>query len=153
MFRSILSVVVGYLVLAVLVMLATAPVFLAPELAFQKDSVEPSLTFTVWNLIMSLVAAVAGGLVCALVAGKKRRIPVLVFAGLVLVIGLAMALSQPVRHDLPPGEEIARMTVMERASHAHEPAWYSYLLPFVGCAGVLAGGSWRRQQYPEPACP
>jgi hypothetical protein len=140
MVRGILSVVVGYLVLAILVTLATSVVFVAPGFVFRTDSVEPTVAFTVWNLVMSLVGAIVGGLVCAAIAGRKRPTPVKVFAGLVLVLGLGLAVAHQF-DSRPPitAEEIAHMSIVERAEHAREPVWYSFLLPFVGCAGVLMG--------------
>lgn len=144
MVRSILSVVVGYVVLAVAVSLSSALVLLTPGFVFQAHTVEPSLLFTVFNLFLSLLAALAGGYVAALVAGENRPTPVKVLAGSILIVGLALAVPQQLHsHPAPTAEELDRMTLLERASHAREPVWYSFLIPFVGCFGVLAGGMLR----------
>jgi hypothetical protein len=45
--------------------------------------------------------------------------------------------------QVPPtvaAEEVARMTPMEKAAIGREPAWYAFLLPFLGSAGIMAGG-------------
>jgi hypothetical protein len=144
MLRSIFAVVLGYVVLAVLVMLATAPLLLAPQLAFAPDSLEPTPLFTLWSLALSLAAAVVAGLVCALAAGRAPNRAVSILAGLVLVLGIALAAAQSRRPvaEHPP-EAIAHMSVVERASLSREPAWYSFLLPFIGSGGVLLGGRLR----------
>lgn len=149
MVRSILSVIAGYVVMAILVALTFAPVLLAPGLVFENGSASASLAFSIYNLVASAVAAMAGGFVAALVAGQGSR-ALQVFAGIVLVFGLASAVAG-LRAERPivTAEEISNMTTMERASKGKEPTWYAFLLPFVGAGGVLAGGAlhnWMRKQ-------
>jgi hypothetical protein len=141
MFRSILAVVVGYILMAALVMLSFTPAFFAPELVFEHDSIDVTMAFMVFSLAMGGVAAVAGGFVAALVAGRRARLTLLAFVAIVIVLGVGSAvygLYQAPRS--PPAEEIAKMTPTQKAAIGHEPAWYAFLLPFVGSAGVLAGG-------------
>ena len=69
-------------------------------------------------------------------------------AGLVLVLGLAMAianlLAEPPAERTP--EEVARMTVAERAESSREPLWLSFSMPFLAALGVILGGRSRRRQ-------
>ena len=105
--------------------------------------VEPSLLLQS-STCSQVLAALVGGYVAALVAGRNRPTPVKVLAALILVIGLALAVPQQFHsHPAPTAEEVDRMTLLERASQAREPGWYSFLIPFVGCFGVLAGGMLR----------
>jgi hypothetical protein len=141
MVRSIVAVVAGYVVTAALVMLSFTPAFFAPELVFEKDGVGVTRAFLVLSLATGGVAAVVGGFVAALVAGRRARPPLLAFAAIVFVLGVGSAVCGLFRvPPTPSAAELARMTPMEKAEIGHEPAWYAFLLPFIGSAGVLAGG-------------
>lgn len=147
MLRSILAVVVGYLAMAVLAMLSFTPAFLTPDLVFETDGVGVSVGFLVFSLALGGVAAVVGGFVAALVAGKRAWLSLRALVAIVLVIGVGSAVyglfqAPPTRSN----EELARMTPMERAALSHEPVWYAFLLPFIGSAGVFAGGWLARQR-------
>jgi hypothetical protein len=150
MFRSIISVVVGYVVMAILVGLSFVPVLVAPDLVFEYGSANASLGFSIFSLIAGFVAAVAGGLVAAVVARRDSRYALPVFAGLVLIFGVASAVAS-VRAERPSvsADEISRMTIMERASKGKEPTWYAFMLPLVGSGGVLAGGALRRRLWTQ----
>jgi hypothetical protein len=152
MVRSILSVVVGYAVLAILVTLSFAPIFMAPEFAFRPGTCEASTAFTIFSLVTSFIAAIVGGLVAAVVARKGARFPVRVLASLILAFGLISAIAgQFAEKPVVSSEEVARMTPMQRAEKGQEPTSYAFLLPFIGCGGVLLGGTIRnRKGQPSP---
>ena len=141
MLRSILAVVVGYVAMAALVMLTFTPAYFAPELVFDAHGIGVTSAFLVFSLAMGGVAAVLGGFVAALVAGRRAWRSLLAFVAIVLVLGVGSAVHG--LFQVPPtvsAEEAARMTPMEKAAIGHEPAWYAFLLPFLGSAGILAGG-------------
>lgn len=147
MVRSILAVVAGYVVMAVLVMLSFTPAFFAPKLVFETDGTGATAAFMVFSLATGGVAATAGGFAAALLAGKRAWLSVLAFVVIVLVLGLGSAVYGLFR--VPPtfsAEEVARMTPMEKAAIGREPGWYAFSLPFIGSAGVLAGGWLARQR-------
>jgi hypothetical protein len=146
MFRSILSVVVGYLVMAVCVMIAFSLALVAPEFAFQKDTCTVAPAFIVYGLVMGALGALAGGYVAAALAGQGARLAVKVLAGFVLALGLVLAVAGLFREERQaPAEEVARMSPMERASHGVQPVWYTFLIPFLGSGSVLAGGALRNR--------
>ena len=141
MVRSILAVVVGYVVMAALVMLAFTPAFFAPELVFETHGIAVTLAFLVFSLVMGGVSAVLGGFVAALVAGRRAGRALLALVAIVLVLGVGSAVHG--LFQVPPtvsAEEAARMTPMEKTAIGHEPTWYAFLLRFLGSAGILAGG-------------
>jgi hypothetical protein len=134
MVRIILSVLAGYMVMAVLVMISFGLVFLASA-------------FIVYSLLTSVLAAVVGGYVTATVAAKRARAAVAALGGLVLALGLLLAvvgLMQP--GPTPSAAEIEQMTPKERAMQEKEPLWYALSLPFLGAAGVIGGGALRLRQ-------
>jgi hypothetical protein len=144
MVRIILSVLAGYVVMAVLVSLCFGLIIVAPDFALQKEALAATPAFVLVILVADALAAVVGGYVAAILAAKRARAAVAWLAGLVLVVGLVSAVTgmwQPEQTASP--EKIARMSVMERASHGKEPLWYAFSHPFLGGAGVVAGGALR----------
>jgi hypothetical protein len=141
MLRFIVAVVVGYLVMAILVVAASAVALVAPDLAFRQDSYDVRTGWLVWTLVVGAVAAVAGGFVAVVIA--RRRSAATVLAGLVLAVGLISALAN-LGKERPTGEPPAGLSLPERASRAVQPTWYAIFLPVLGAGGVLAGARLRR---------
>ena len=146
MVRSILSVLVGYLVMALVVALSFVPIVAAPGFAFRAGTAEAAPAFVVYSLLMSSLAAMAGGFITAVIAGKGRKVPVRVLGSLVLAFGLASAaVGLSAEKPTVSPDDVAQMTPMERAQKGREPLWYALLLPFIGCGGVLLGGAIRNR--------
>jgi hypothetical protein len=144
MLRSIVSIIVGYVVMCIWVMLAFSLALLAPEFAYREGRCEASLAFAVYGLLMTCVGAAVGGYVAVAVLRRATRWPLHVLAGLVLVLGLVHGVANEFRD--PPhvsAEEVARMKPWERGSRAVEPTWFAFLVPVLGCASVLVGGTLR----------
>src|SRR5262245_39734384 len=91
MLRSILAVAVGYVAMAALVMLTFTPAYFAPDFVFEPHGIGVTLAFLVFSLAMGGVAAVVGGFIAALVAGKRAWRSLLAFAAIVLVVGVGSA--------------------------------------------------------------
>ncbi|MDF1544083.1 MAG: hypothetical protein P1R58_03155 [bacterium] len=76
--------------------------------------------------------------------GKERKAAKFL-AGLVLLLGLAMAiptLSAPER-DLTRSGEVALMDAMQTA---HQPTWIAFLNPVIGAVGVMIGACLKKKQ-------
>jgi hypothetical protein len=52
-------------------MLSFTPAFFTPELVFETDGIGVTMAFLVFSLAMGGVAAVVGGFVAALLAGRR----------------------------------------------------------------------------------
>jgi hypothetical protein len=117
MWRSILAVVVGYLVMAVAVMVLFAIAFRAPD---QK----PTVGFMVFAVGYGFVAAIAGGYVTAAIA---RRAP-LAHAAALAVVSAAMGLVSLI------------------TSGGREPVWFLGANVVAMIAGVLLGGAMRARR-------
>jgi hypothetical protein len=139
--RLILAVLLGYLVMAVCVMLAFSVAFVAPDFAFEKDSYEVTPAWIGYALLLSFVAAAVGGFVAVWLAGRPDARAAVALAGVVFLLAVGSAVVQLGR-DRPEAKpaEIAREGMMERASKAVQPTWYAFTLPFLGAAGALLGG-------------
>src|SRR5262245_44838497 len=125
MLRSILAVVVGYIVMGALVMLSFTPAVFAPGLVFEEDGISVTMAFMVFSLAMGGVGAVVGGFVAALIAARRARLALLAFVAIVFVLGIGSAVRGlfQVPPPTPPAEEVARMTLREKAAIGREPAW------------------------------
>jgi len=144
MLRSIGAVLAGYAVMFVLVFLSLSGLYLClgADGAFVPGTYEVSGLWLVCSTVLDIVAALAGGLACALVA-RGGRAP-LALALLVLVLGLLMAI--PVL-NAPPASEARTTAVpnMEAMMKARTPIWVAFATPLIGAAGVVAGAALRRK--------
>jgi hypothetical protein len=81
--RSILAVMVGFIVMSVTVGLLTA---VSVALLHEKSG-SPTSGYIVFNIVYSLLAAFAGGAVAALVAGRKPVLHGAVMAAIMVAAG------------------------------------------------------------------
>lgn len=167
MFRGILGVIAGYIVMVFVVFAGLTGLWLVlgESFAFKEGAKEVTTAWIAVDLPLAFVAAILGGLVTALVAPSPRRRPVKALAGLVLVLGLGMAAAHllvdgPGGNGEEPGARVAAdapgeeaqeteaagtLDMWEAMQEASPPTWYHFTLPFVGVVGVLIGGCLRRR--------
>jgi hypothetical protein len=144
MVRAILGVIFGYVVMVAVVFGAlTAAWFgMGIDRVFEPGGYDASRTWLIVALAVGFVAAIAGGVICAVVAKRGSAAPS-VLAGLVLVLGLAMAaftMTQKGKGE-PPPPRTAETTMFEAMQHAKEPTWVSFLNPVIGVIGVWTGAA------------
>jgi len=149
--RPILAIIAGYLVMTVLVMvtLTLAWTVLGPSFAYRPGTTHVTLAWIGLNLPISFMAAIAGGYVTVWIARDDSQLPVQVLAGIVLGVGLIMAVAhvftdQSVAQQMADGVATEGMDAFAGASEAVQPLWYNFLIPFIGAAGVMVGGRLRR---------
>ena len=142
MLRAILGVIVGYLVMAGLVMGLFVASFLAlgAEKLLQPGSFSPSNLWLALSFVISLLAATVGGVVCVVVSRSRK--PPFVLAGLIFVFGLLMALFLPPKMNEPPKTREGDVKIGD-AMQGEQPTWVAWLTPIVGACGVLVGGRWK----------
>lgn len=140
--RVIGAVVAGYAVMFVVVFLAFTGAYLAmgTDGAFQPGTYEVSVQWIAVSVVLSLLAAVAGGWVGARVAGPRSRQAILALCIVVLVLGIAGALPMLMADDTSPPVRPADVPNMEAMMNARTPLWIALLTPVLGVFGVLAGG-------------
>lgn len=144
MLRTILGVIAGYLSMTVFVVTSIAITWfgLGPEFAFQGDSVAASTGWSLIILAAGFVAAIVGGLVASLVAGKaNQKRTIIGLLSLMCILGTMTAAFQMITPvvPLPDGKTIATLTFAEAGQYARSPNWYNVAIIFVGIAGVLTG--------------
>ena len=140
MWRNTGAVIVGYMVLFAVVFVTFSIAFLmmGTNGAFVEGSYDVTVLWLLVSFVLGLIAAVAGGFVCAAVA-KGPRTP-LALAGLVLVLGLSMAV--PVLTASGGGQPKTReadVGTLDAMQQAKQPVWVALANPFVGFIGVVIG--------------
>lgn len=143
MLRSIGAVIGGYVVMFVLVFVTFSGLYLAigADGAFEPGTYDVSMMWIVTSIVLSILAALAGGYVCESISrGGKAAVGLAI---LVAVLGLVAAIP-PL--TAPPSNEARTADVpnMEAMMKAKAPAWAALLNPFIGAAGALAGAKLRR---------
>ena len=144
MLKAVLAAIVGYIVMVVVVFTTFSGSYLAmgADGAFRPGTYDVSLLWIVVSLVLAIIAAVIGGTVASRIGGPTG---VKVLAGLVVVLGLLSALPV-LSPETDPRPKVRTDAVgnMEAMTNARQPAWNALLMPFLGAAGVLAGGRSKR---------
>lgn len=143
MARAIVGVIVGYFVMMILVFLSFSGAYLVlgADGAFQPRSYEVSPLWIVLSIVLGLVAAVAGGYVCALISKLPK--PPLVLALVVVILGVLSAI--PVMLDTADyAPRTADVPNVEAMMFAKQPVWVVLWNPVIGAVGVLLGARLRR---------
>ena len=135
--RNVGGAVLGWAVMAGAVILLFSGMWmvLGAEGAFRPGSWEVSGTWLIGSIVVSLLAAASGGLVCAWVAADDRG--VLMLMALVVVLGVALALGDvaPATDGIRPPE----LGMTEAMNSARQPRWLAWLNPVLGVLGAFAG--------------
>ena len=146
MLRSVLAVIVGYIVMFILNVAAFMTIYtiVGPDWSFRPGSYQASTRWTVMQFAVVLITAIIAGLICAAIA-KGGKAP-LALAVVVLVLGLGMAAAATAlrpadTHEVRVGN-VSNMDAMNKARH---PTWVMFLGPFIGAVGVVIGGKLRRR--------
>ena len=137
--RIIGGVILGYLAMFIVVFVTLTVSFLA--LGVNRVYLPGAYDVTgLWLGIMtlfSLLAAIAGGWVCAAIGKKKGAVTALIVV--VLVLGVLSAISSMGASGVVPVRE-GDVPNFQAMSNSKEPAWFALMLPVIGVAGVWLGG-------------
>jgi hypothetical protein len=152
MFRIFVAVIVGYLAMGAIVAATFLLALRVPGFAFKDTGdgpIEASPALLAVSLVGSVLAAVVGGFVAAIISRGRRAVWIL--AGLMFAFGILSAVGNEYR-PRPTTESMAGKSVQERAAQGVQPTWYAFTLPFLGAFGAIVGGRLRkRNQVPSIA--
>jgi ABC-type transport system involved in multi-copper enzyme maturation permease subunit len=139
MLRIIGGIVVGFVVMAVIVMIAFAipMAVLGLEGILQPGAYWTTTTFNIIVLVGGLVAAILGGLVCRLIARNAKA--AFALAAIVLAFGIGSAVMNMNKPD--PPARTGPVTKEDMAAHGKEPTWFAFSKTIVGAVGVLIGSA------------
>ena len=146
MLRSVLAVIVGYIVMFILQVAAFMLIYtmVGADWSFRPGSYQASTRWTVMQFAVIFVTALIAGLICAAIA-RGGKAP-LALAAVVLVLGCLLAfLSITMRpadtHEVRAGD-VPNMEAMNKARH---PTWVVFVGPVIAAVGVLVGGKLKRK--------
>ena len=130
----------GYVAIVGLIFLTfQAYLLMGTRWTFQYDSYRVTTLWLVVSFVLSLLAALVGGLVAAKL-GRTRR-SVIGLMGLVLVLGFLMAGLEARSPDKGPFARDSETSSMEAMQNARQPFWVMLVNPLLGALGVWLGGS------------
>ena len=142
--RTVLAVVLGLVLNLVLgfASIALAWVIFGPEGAFQGETTVASAEWSLFGCVAGLAVGMIVGRVTWVIARDASPMPVVVLAGILLVIGLGSAFLQlgVEPGPLPEGKSVSDLTFFEAGELATSPAWYMFAAPCIIALGVLVGG-------------
>ena len=121
--RAVLGVIGGYALMAGIVIVGV--MILSPACGVEAGDV--SMGYLAANLVLSFLAAIAGGYVAAWIGGPLRLVSVALLACIVLIAGF----------------------LMEGGSG--QPGWYPLVIALIGAVGVAIGGWLRHEPETNPA--
>lgn len=146
MLRSVLGVIVGYILMVILGVAAFMTIYTlaGADWSFKPASYQASSRWTVMQFVVTLVTACIAGLICAVIA-KGGKAP-LALAAVVLALGfllavLGTALRPADTHEVRTGN----VPNMEAMGKARNPVWVAFLGPVIAAVGVVIGGKLRRR--------
>jgi hypothetical protein len=138
MLKSIVGVIVGYLVIAFVAFVAYTAAYLGlgADRAFEAGTYALSGIWIGLVIAVTLIAGLIGGLTCAAIS--KSRTTGLVFALIVFVLSFVFELPN-IMKDHTPVARAGDVSNLEAMGKAQPPAWLCLLNPFLAGAAVLMG--------------
>ena len=145
MARSIIAVIVSYVLMFVLVSLSFFAMYsvLGAEQSFKPRSWDASNQWLAIALGVSFVIAVIAGFVCALIA-RGGKAP-LVLAIVVFALGFVFAVPSFVANRTDQGVRDYAPPLVEAMQKAKQPNWVPLVLPVIGAVGVLIGAKLKKR--------
>lgn len=150
--RSIVAVIVGYIVMFILSVCAFmgAYIVLGADQAFRPHSFQASKRWILMSFVVHLVVGLIGGFICTVIA-KGGKAPV-VLALVVLVLGILLTIPSVMMMKSKPDEIRAGFVpILEAMQKAKQPVWVPFTFPVIGAVGVVIGGKLKRQIRYDPA--
>ena len=140
MVRFIAAIVLGYVVMLVVVVgvFTAAYPLVGIDRLFEPGTYQAARGWIALSFVVGLVAAMAGGSLCARISPGTAA--PLWLAAIVLVLGGLMAIPVVMSASASRGGvRPPQITMSDAMAHAEQPVWVALLNPLVGAAGILMG--------------
>jgi hypothetical protein len=147
MARSIIGVIVGYVVMFILNFIGFVCLYavIGPGQAFRAHSYLASNRWIAITAVIIFITGAIAGLICAAIA-RGGKAP-LALALLVVVLGVLLAIPALAKARANAGMvRPAEITQMEAAQNAYWPNWAPFTFPFISAIGVLVGGKLKKRR-------
>ena len=143
MLKSILGVIVGYIVMAIFAfaVFTCAYLGLGVDRVFEPDSYNVSTIWIVIMIVIALVGGILGGLICAAIS--KSRGACMAFAIIVLALGLIVGIPAAMKEHSAAARtgDVPNLQAMQLAQ---TPMWLCLLNPVLGAVGVMLGARMKK---------
>ena len=145
MLRSILAIIISYVVMFVLFMAIFTGLYFAlgVERVFQADSYEVSMLWIVLTLAIAFFVCMFAGYVCAAISKSWRVCQV--FALIVFLLSLIQCFSALKRNPDAPNIRAGEVEMFDAMKLAVSPLWLHLVNPILSGAGVLIGARMKRR--------
>ena len=143
MVKSILAVIVGYIVMAIVAfaVCTCAYIGLGVDRVFEPDSYSVSTIWIVLMIAVALVGGILGGLTCAAISKSKGACMAL--AIIVLVVGILSAVLTGMKEH-PSVARSGDVSNLEAMTKAQRPAWVCFVNPVLGAVAVMLGARMKK---------
>lgn len=143
MVKSILAVIVGYIVMAIFAfaVCTCAYIGLGVERVFQPESYDVSTIWVVIMMVIAVIGGILGGLVCAAISKSKGACMAL--AIVVLVVGMIGAITTSMKEH-PSAARSGDVSNLEAMMKAQTPAWFCFVNPVLGAVCVMLGARMKK---------
>ena len=143
MLKSIVGIIVGWVVMALFgfATFTAAYLGLGVNRVFAPESYAVSTVWIALMIAITLIGGILGGLTCAAIS--KSKTTCLVFAGIIFVLSLIMALPN-IMKEHPATVRSGDVPNLEAMQLAQTPAWLCVLNPVLGAVGVLLGARMKK---------
>jgi hypothetical protein len=143
MLKSILGVIIGYIVMAIFAfaIFTCAYLGLGVDRVFAPDSYDVSMIWIVIMIVIALVGGILGGVVCAAISKSKGAC--MAFAGIVLGLGLIVGIMTMMKEhpSVPRTGDVPNLAAMQMAQ---TPTWLCFVNPVLGAVGVMLGARMKK---------
>lgn len=145
MLKSIVGVVVGYIVMFMFASAAFAGAYfgLGVDRVFEPDSYAISTIWIALLIAIAFLGGLLGGLTCAAIS--KSHTACVVFAVLVFAVGVLIALPTVMKEHTAVVRS-GDVTSLQAMQLAQPPSWLCFLNPALGAVGILMAA--RRTKHP-----
>src|SRR5436190_10072422 len=137
MLRSIIAILVGYIVLSLFLIVGFTTVYslLGSDLVFRPETYAVTPLWWVFSAAIGLIGSALAGYVCAVISKNMRVCQV--FAGIVFVI--LIIFSIPKMRNSTPRFRAGPIPTMEAMRATQMPIWLYILNPVLCALGAVAG--------------
>lgn len=145
MLRSILAIIVSYVVMFVMFMAIFTCLYFAlgVERVFQTDSYEVSMLWIILTLVVGFLVSIFSGYLCALISKSWRTCQI--FALIVFLLALIQCFSALKRNPDAPNVRAGEVGMFDAMSLAVTPLWLHFVNPILSGAAVLIGARMKRR--------
>ncbi len=144
--KAILSGVVGYIVMTIFLVISfsVAYMVLGEEGSYHEpDSWHVSTTWVIMSFVTGMVGAILGGFLCASIAKKESKAPI-VLAAIVFLLHVYAA-AVPLLAEKSTEPRPAEVSMADAANKSQLPLIAHILNPIIGGVGVIIGAGLRKK--------